>query len=142
MRRLCPDNLFSQQLPGNGILFWLHYPGIFSHHVKIYLTYIIFINNQITPGSSALLKKPPDVQYSRISQYFIEPEGLVPCSQEPSTQTYQSSPYHSIFLFKINLNAVLPPMSSSTHRSLSLWLSHQNPTSIPLRHHAYYNIYK
>jgi hypothetical protein len=38
--------------------------------------------------------------FSRISQRFMEPEGSIPCSQEPSTAPYrepdQSSPYHPI----------------------------------------------
>jgi hypothetical protein len=38
--------------------------------------------------------------YSRTYQYFIEPEGLLPCSQEPSTgphpELHRSSPYHPI----------------------------------------------
>jgi hypothetical protein len=38
--------------------------------------------------------------YSRISQYFTEPEGSLPCSQRPSTGPYpepdQFSPYHPI----------------------------------------------
>jgi hypothetical protein len=44
--------------------------------------------------SSALLGKP--------SQHFMEPEGPLPCSQEPSTgpcpEPYQSNPYHPISL--------------------------------------------
>jgi hypothetical protein len=38
--------------------------------------------------------------YSRISKYFMEPEGSLLCSQEPSTSPYpepdQASPYHTI----------------------------------------------
>jgi hypothetical protein len=41
----------------------------------------------------------------------MEPEGSLPCSQEPVTGPYpesdQSSPYHLI-LFKINFNIILP----------------------------------
>jgi hypothetical protein len=33
----------------------------------------------------SLLDKPPFVQYSETSQYFMEPEGSFPCSQESST---------------------------------------------------------
>jgi hypothetical protein len=44
--------------------------------------------------------------YSRTSQQFIEPEGSLPCSQEPSTGPYpesdRSNPYHPILpLFPI-----------------------------------------
>jgi hypothetical protein len=43
----------------------------------------------------------------------MEPEGSLPCSQEPSTGLYpqldQCSPYHPILsLFKIHLNIILP----------------------------------
>jgi hypothetical protein len=38
--------------------------------------------------------------FSRISQHFMEPEGSLPCSQEPSTGHYPepdlSNPYHPI----------------------------------------------
>jgi hypothetical protein len=38
--------------------------------------------------------------YSRTSQHFMEPEGSLPCSQEPSTCPYpepdRSNPYHPI----------------------------------------------
>jgi hypothetical protein len=47
----------------------------------------------------------------------MEPEGSLPCSQEPSTGLYpepdQSSPYHTI-LSKININVILPPVSKSS----------------------------
>jgi hypothetical protein len=47
--------------------------------------------------SWALLEKP--------SQYFMEPEGSLPCSQEPSTGPYpepdQSNPYHPIISLQV-----------------------------------------
>jgi hypothetical protein len=46
----------------------------------------------------------------------MEPEGSLPCSQEPSTDPYRepdkSNPYYPI-LSKINFNIVHPPMSWS-----------------------------
>jgi hypothetical protein len=43
--------------------------------------------------------------YSRTSQHSMEPEGSLPCSQEPSTGPYsepdQSSPYHPMYLRSI-----------------------------------------
>jgi hypothetical protein len=65
----------------------------------------------------------------------MEPESLLPCSQQPSTGPYfeldQSSPYHPI-LSPIHLNIILPPTSRSFYWSLSFWLSHQNPLHISL----------
>jgi hypothetical protein len=47
----------------------------------------------------------------------MEPEGSVPCSQEPSAGPYpapdQSSPCHPI-LYKIHFNIILPPTSRSS----------------------------
>jgi hypothetical protein len=64
--------------------------------------------------------------YSRISQHFMEPKGLLPCSQVPTTRPYpetdQSSPHHRI-LSKIRLNIILQLTSSSSLWSLSFWLS-------------------
>jgi hypothetical protein len=54
----------------------------------------------------------------------MEPEGSLPCSQEPSTGPYpkpdQSNPYHHI-LSKIHFNIVHPPMPWSSRWSLSFW---------------------
>jgi hypothetical protein len=54
--------------------------------------------------------------YSRTSQHFMEPEGSLPCSQEPSTSPYsepdQSNPYHPISLRSI--------LRLSTHLRLGL----------------------
>jgi hypothetical protein len=48
--------------------------------------------------------------YSRIFQYFMETEGSLPCSKEPSTGTYsepdQSKPHHPTCLSKIHINVV------------------------------------
>jgi hypothetical protein len=50
--------------------------------------------------SWALLEEPPIVQPSRTPQHFMEPEGSIQCSQEPSTgpypEPYQSTPLHPI----------------------------------------------
>jgi hypothetical protein len=55
----------------------------------------------LTPWSRAVFEKPRRwCRYSRTSQNFMEPEGSLPCSQEPVTDSYpkpdQSSPYHTI----------------------------------------------
>jgi hypothetical protein len=79
--------------------------------------------------------------YSRISQHFIEPEGSLPCSQEPSTGLYpesdQSNPYDPI-LSKIHFNIVHPLMPWSFQWSPSFWLSHHNPIRIPLLSYSFY----
>jgi hypothetical protein len=53
-------------------------------------------------GSKSFLKSHQLLSYTRISQYFIDPEGSLPGSQEPTTSPYpepdESSPYHSILL--------------------------------------------
>jgi hypothetical protein len=55
----------------------------------------------------------------------MEPEDLLPRSQEPSTGSYpepdQSNPYHPI-LSKIHFNIVHPPTSWSPQWSLSFWI--------------------
>jgi hypothetical protein len=56
--------------------------------------------------------------YSRTSQYFMEPEGSLPCSQKPSTGPYsgpdESSPYHR------NLSLSRSILILSTHLHLGL----------------------
>jgi hypothetical protein len=78
-----------------------------------YLTQYEVINQLHEP--EPFLRSRQVCSYSRISQYFMEHEGLLPCSQEPSTSPYpepdQSSPYHSI-LSEIYFN-IHPPTSWS-----------------------------
>jgi hypothetical protein len=79
---------------------------------------------------------------SRTSQHFTEPEGSIPCSQEPSTgpypEPYPSNPLHSMpsYLSKIHFNIVHSSTYWSCQWSLSFWLSHQYPTYIPLPPHS------
>jgi hypothetical protein len=60
--------------------------------VKIYFS--------LTHRAEPLLRSCPLCNHSRTSQRFMEPEGSLSCSQEPSTGLYpesdQSNPYHPI----------------------------------------------
>jgi hypothetical protein len=74
---------------------------------------------------------------SRIAQHFTEPEGSLPCSQEPATVPIlsQMNPVHTTpsYFSKIHLNIIFPPTSRYFYWSRSFWLSHQNPICISLR---------
>jgi hypothetical protein len=75
---------------------------------------------------------------SRTSQHFIEPEGLLPCSQEPSIGPYsepdQSNPIslRSILIFSTHLRLGLPS---------GLFPSGFPPICIPLSPHSCYMPY-
>jgi hypothetical protein len=52
----------------------------------------------LTHGAEPFLRSCPLCSHSRNSQHFMEPEGSLPCSQEPSTGLFpepdQSNPHH------------------------------------------------
>jgi hypothetical protein len=76
----------------------------------------------------------------RISQYFMEPGGAIPCWQEPATGPESDWYVHNTpsYFYKIHFNIILPPMSGSSWWPLSFWFLHQNPVCIPLLYHALY----
>jgi hypothetical protein len=57
-------------------------------------------------GAEPFLRRRQLCSHSRTSQHFMEPEGSVPCSQEPPSigpysEPYQSNPYHPILFRSI-----------------------------------------
>jgi hypothetical protein len=54
-------------------------------------------------GAEFFFEKPLVARYSRFSQHFMESEGSLPCSQQPSTipypQPYESNPQHPMLFF-------------------------------------------
>jgi hypothetical protein len=86
------------------------------------------------------MRSQQSVSYSRISQH-LEPEGSLPCSQEPAAgsdpELDQSSPRHPILFSKIHFNIILPPTPGSSEWSLYFWLSQQNLVCL-LSHHVCY----
>jgi hypothetical protein len=47
-----------------------------------------YIAHSLTHGAEPILRSCQLCSHSRTTQHFIEPEGLLPCSQEPSTGPY------------------------------------------------------
>jgi hypothetical protein len=72
----------------------------------------------LTYGAEPFLRSRQLRSHSRTSQYFMEPKGSLPCSQEPATGPYPepdwSSPYRPI------LCIVRPILILSTHLRLGL----------------------
>jgi hypothetical protein len=64
----------------------------------------VFQVQALTHGAESFLRSRQLCSYSRTFQHFMEPEGSLPCSQEPSTGPYlepdRSSPYHPILALK------------------------------------------
>jgi hypothetical protein len=71
----------------------------------------------------------------------MNPEGSLPCSQEPSTGPYlepvRCNLYHRI-LSKIHFNIIHSQTSWYSYWSLFFWISHQYPICIPLLPHSCY----
>jgi hypothetical protein len=64
------------------------------------LDYLLFLWYLLTYAAEPLLRSCQFCSYPRTCQHFMEREGSLPCSQEPSTGPYpqpdRSSPYHPI----------------------------------------------
>jgi hypothetical protein len=65
----------------------------------------LYLLNSLTHGAEPYLRSRQLSSYSRTSKNFMEPEGLLPCSQKPSTGPYlepdRSNPYHPILSLQV-----------------------------------------
>jgi hypothetical protein len=94
MQRRNEDRLQYQQTNSDSHMYWvIHYTSYDWLH-----------------GAEPFLRSCQFCSYSRISLNFVEPEGLLPRSQEPSTCSYpetdRSGPYCPIYLSRIHLNII------------------------------------
>jgi hypothetical protein len=87
----------------------------------------------LTHGAEPFLRNRQLCSYSRTSQHFMEPEGSLRCSQQPSIGPYpESDPSNPLSLSKIHFNIVHTPTPCSSQWSHCIWLSHQYPSCSPL----------
>jgi hypothetical protein len=75
--------------------------------------------------------------YSRLSQHFMQSEGSLPCSQQPSTGPYpkpdQTSPYHPVLsLLRFILVLSTHPCLGLPHGLFTSVFPYQCPICIPL----------
>jgi hypothetical protein len=72
---------------------------LMSLHTLCTLEHISYL---LIHGAEPFLRSRQLCSHSRSSQHFMEPEGSIPCSQEPSTgpypEPYQSNPLHPILV--------------------------------------------
>jgi hypothetical protein len=91
-----------------------------SFSSKIRLSWISYkFTHSFTHGAEPFLRSRQLCSYTRISQHFMEPEGLLPCSQEPSTEPYhepdRSNPYHPILSLRSILILSTPTPTLKDH---------------------------
>jgi hypothetical protein len=118
-----------------------HFGRCLEMGLHVTIPYIIVcshhsLTHSLTHEAEPFLRSCQLCSHSRTSQRFMEPEGPLPCSQEPLLVPIlsQINPIHPIpsYLSKIHFNIVHPPTSWSSQWSLSFWISHQCPICIPL----------
>jgi hypothetical protein len=89
----CNKNVFGTSPNPMFVFFFLFTTTTITNHMASW-------HYLLTYGAEIFLRTCQLCSPSRIPQHFMEPEGSIPCSQEPSTgpypEPYQSNPLHPI----------------------------------------------